>query len=436
MIISHRTALRASLPLLFVTVATSPCFGFAEFARSLLLLQTTGSATYDSYFIGTETNEPDTIYTVYPSLRYRRNAGRGAINADAGMAFNRYDVNKDLDSDDIRANLSIELPTVEGERLDGNFNVGYNEATVVDLYVNDRVTSQTVSSNLLLNYRLGERIDLGETFSYSSATRDIYSDQDIFQNQFVVNYNGFLRGTSLDFTHNLTIVQTSGDAFTGVGLDQYSNSLSIGLTRALYGDVKGSLNYGYTVLNRSSGETTNGETRSASSFITATLDGPFLPRNRFPRLTSSASFSYSQSAMAGLNDNASKFLSGRLSLSWAARERTKLHVNASRSLDLSVTNVAVENTRVGAGFDEQIGRGTSLGGTVGYTWSSYRGVTRTDSVLDASLTISRTFNKYLSASAGYTYQYNQNSSTGFQPGRYLPTSYERHTVMGSVTVTF
>jgi hypothetical protein len=101
-----------------------------------------------------------------------------------------------------------------------------------------------------------------------------------------------------------------------------------------------------------------------------------------------------------------------------------------------VSDLSVENTRVGGGFDQQIGRSTGLNGSVGYTWSDYRGVSRSDSTLDANLGISRSFNKYLSAGASYGYQNNQNTSSGFQPGRFAPRDYERHTATGSVTVTF
>jgi hypothetical protein len=435
-ITSYRNALRAAVPLLLASTAPALCFGFVEIARGALLLQTTGSVTYDSYFIGTVDNDPDTIYSLYPSLRYSRNAGRGSINASVGVVFNRHDLNKDLDSDDLRANFSIDLPTVEGARLEGNFNIDYSEATVVDLFVNDRVASETLSTNLALKYRLGPRMTLAESFGYSEATREIYSDQEMISNQLSFTYKGFLRGASLILTHGVTFTETSGDNFVGVGLDQEAHNVSLGLSRPIYGEVSGTLSYGYSLLRRSSGETINGETSTSSAYISASIDGPFLPRNRFPKLTSSASLSYSQSATAGINDGGGKFLSGHLNLAWAARLRTKLHIRASRSIDLSVSDLTVENTRIGGGFDQQIGRATNLNGSVGYTWSTYRGVDRSDSTLDANVGISRSFNKYLSAGASYMYQNNQNTSTGFQPGRFAPRDYDRHTATASVTVTF
>ncbi len=428
---------RIALLLLLAPAATSTSYGFAEIARGALLLETTASATYDSYFLGTADNDPDTIYTVHPSLRYTRNAGRGTISASAGMAFNRHQKNTDVDSDDIRTSLSIKLPTVEGARLDGNFNASYNEATIVDVAVNDRIATETFSAGLGLNYRTGDRTSLTETFTYNNSTRAIYSDQEMLSNRLAFIYEGFLRNTSLNLTHAMTLTNTSGDNFTGVGLDQESHNFSLGLSRPVYANIIGSLSYGYSILQRSSAEAAGFDNKTTSSYINASINGPFLPRRYFPKLDSSASISYSQSAFAGLNDNASKFLSGEIAISWQARERTSFNVNATRGLQLSAADTSTENTRTSAGFNQSIGRSTNLAGSVGYSWVSHRGVSRKDTILDAGLNLSHTFNKYLRASLGYTYEDNNSDASGFQPTtRFAPRNYERQTATGSVTVTF
>lgn len=436
MITKHPIALRAILPLLLTPAVTTTVYGFAEIARGSLLLETSASATYDSYFLGTVENDPDTIYTLHPSLRYTRNAGRGTISATAGMAFNRHQKNSAVDSDDIRTSLSIGLPTVEGARLDGNFNASYNEATIIDIVVNDRIATETFSAGLGLNYRIGDRTRLRESFTYNNSTRAVYSDQEIFTNNLAFVYEGFLRNTSLNLTHAMTMTSTSGDNASGVGLDQQSHNLSLGLSRPVYGSIVGSLSYGYSVLDRSSAESTGMDNKSTSTYLNASINGPFLPRRYFPKLDSSASISYSQSAFAGLNDNASKFLSGEITISWAARERTSFNIGANRSLQLSVADTSTENTRVSGGFHQSIGRSTNLAGSIGYSWVTHRGIIREDTIFDAGLTLSHTFNKYLRASLGYTYEDNNSDATGFQPTRFAPRSYERQTATGSVTVTF
>jgi hypothetical protein len=436
-VITYHRTLRAALPIVVIPALASSCFGFIEIARGVLLLQTTASATYESYFLGTETNDPDTIYTLFPTLKYTRNAGRAHLAGSVGVAFNRYGKNTEFDSDELRANASIEIPTVEGSRLEGVFSIGYNESTDVDILLNDRIASETFSVNFSLNYRLASRIIVKEQLSYSSSAREIYSDQDVISNQLSVTYSDFLRHTSLVATHGFNYVKSSGDNVAGVALDQQSHDISLGLHRPIYGEVIGNITYGYSMLLRSDEERFGGDDTFASSFIGIGVDGPFLPVRRFPKLQSSASLSYRQSSVVGVGDTPGRYLSGNLGLSWSAREFTSFSVNASRSIDLTVSDRTVEYTRVGAGFNQQFGRSTNLNGSVGYTWSDTRGVDSSNDTLEAALSLGRTFNKYLSASVGYSYVDNQNSSVPeFRAGRFAGRSYERHTVTGSVTATF
>jgi hypothetical protein len=433
----HSNKPRIVVSLLLAPALATPCFGFAEIARGALLLDTTGSVMYESYFLGSIDNDPDVLYSLYPSLRYTRRAGRASITANAGVAFNRYDKNTQYDSDDIRAGASIDLPTAEGSRLNGNFSINYNETTDVDLVVNDRVASETFSTSLLLDYKLSTRMNLRDTLGYTSSTRSAYSDQDVLSNQLSFTYEDFLRGTNLTLGHGLNIVKSSGENETGIALDQQSHDISLALSRPLYGDVIGSLGYGYTFINRSAAESINGDRNYSSSYVSVGLEGPFLPARRFPKLESSASLSYRQANVSGIGDTNGKFLSGNLRLSWAARETTRLSFDASRSIDLTITDRTTENTRVGGGFNQQLGRTTALTGSAGYTWSDTRGIDSSYSALDASLGLSRSFNKYLSAALNYTYTENQSGDNGtVQLGRFARSDYERHTLMASATVTF
>ena len=432
----NRTALPLALTLALASGVTTPAFGLVEIARGLVLLQTTGSVTYDSYFLGTVDNAPDYIYTVAPALLYTRHAGRAQMSLSAGMAFNWYDRNTEYDSEDLRASASIELPTVDGARFTGEASASYSEETVVDFFLNDRVPTKTTSAGFVLKYRPGLKIGVAEIFRYSNTERDIYSSQDFINNNLSFTYYDFLEKTNLSFEHGLTLTSSSGDNIRGAELDQTSNSFSLTLARPVYGEVMGGISYGHNILTRSADETSAGQTRSSSNFVSLTLDGPFLPPRRFPKLKSSASLSYQQSNSLGINDTGGKFLAGSLSLSWNARERTSFNIGAARSLDLTANDFSVENTRVSAGFAQQIGLSTSLTGSVGYGWSTFRGSSRTDNTLNASLGLSRGFNKHLSAGVNYTYMLNQNDSAGVQTTRFAPRDFERHTVNAFISTTF
>jgi hypothetical protein len=434
---THPRTLRALASLLLAPALVSSCFGFAEIARGSLLLQTTGSVMYESYFLGSADNDPDVLYSVFPSLRYTRNAGRAQIAGSAGVSVNRYGKNTQFDSEDIRANASVELPTAAGSRLTGAFSIGYNEGTTIDLYVNDRVAAETFSANLNFDYRLSTRMRVREALSYNSSIREIYSDQDTLSNQAAFTYENFLRGTNLTVAHGFNITKSSADRDTGIALDQQSHDISLALSRAIYSEVIGSLTYGYSTTFLSTAERLGRDDKISSGYISVGIEGPFLPARRFPKLESAASLSYRQSSVAGIGDDGGQFLTGSLRLAWNARETTRLYINASRSIDLTIANRTVENTRVGGGFNQQLGRSTSLNGAAGYTWSDTRGIDNSDTALDASLNLNRTFNKYLSASLDYTFLDNQSSSSGpTRLGRFAERDYVRQTIMGSVTVTF
>ncbi len=415
---------------------TTTSYGFAEFARGGLLLDTTGSVTYDSFFLGSADNDPDTIYTLFPSLRFVRRAGLAQFTATGGVAFNRHEVNKDYDSDDLRINASLYIPTDVGSRLTGNVDVGYTEEMVVDYSLNDRIPTERYYAQVGVTYPINPGMILHESLSYSSVTRAFYSNQDMLSNRLNFTYRGIFPGTSLLLGHELAVTKTDGNEYNPVGIDQYYNNFSVGLSRALYGEVNGSIRYGYSVISRSSEEVFGGDRSRGSHYINLSIDGPFLPANRFPKLTSSASIAYSQSSVAGINDNGGKFLSGALRLAWSARERTQLSIHASRGMELSANNLAVENTRVGGGFDQKIGRLTNLNGSLSYSWRSYRGVTRDDTILDASLAISRPFTRNLRGSLRYGYVDNNTDALGNQFTRVTPRNYERHTVTASATFTF
>jgi hypothetical protein len=421
----------------FLAAAGSPhCFGFAEIARGALLLRTTGSATYDSYFLGTTSNDADVIYTVYPALEYSRRAGRAQLFGSAGMAVNRYDENSDLDSEDLRLNGSVTMPTAEGSRLEGSFGLSYNEATVVDLFVNDRVPTKSFSANLNFDYKLSSRMTLSETLSYGYTLRELYSDQELLSNQIELTYDNVLRDASLFFTHTFTRTASSGDNELRQDLDQFSNSISVGLSKPIYGDVRGRASVGYSLFTDSAGDAFERDRDKGSAFVELGIDGPFLPRNRFPKLKSSASLSYQQSQRAGIGDTAGRFLGGNLSLAWEARQRTQLYIRGSRSIDLTVSDFTVERTQISGGFNQQIGLSIGVNGSVGYSWNDFRGRDRTDNVLDANLGAGKAFNKYLSVGANYTFQQVENSGADVIRTRFSGRDYTRHVATGSITVTF
>ncbi len=414
-------------------------FGFAEFARGPILLDTKLTAGYDSYFIGSSSKDTsgDSFATLAPTLTYSRNAGRGSIDLAAGVSFTRYDRNSDQDSEDAHASASITLPTAPGSRLDGSLNASYTEETSVDDVVQDRIASKTAGLNLAFRYQLGLKTSLSESVRYNKSWRDgAYGDQETLGNNLGFTYSDFLGKTSLNLGHTYTSTSSGGVNERSASLDQESHAFSAGLSRPIYGSIKGSAGYGYRFLDRSAAETIIGQTQNNGGYFTLGLDGPFLPPARFPKLKSSLSLAYEQPTSLGINDTGGKTLTGNLGLSWDARERTSVSINASRNVNLTATDLSVETTQVALGVTERLGDFTTVTANLGYQWNTYRGVSREDNSLTGSLSAGRRLNKNWSLGAAYRFFRNENSSASTLAPRLQGADYTRHLVTATLGYIF
>lgn len=415
---------------------------FTEFARGAVTLETEARLTYDSYFIGaTKLGDDDYYATLTPQLKYARKAGLAEINAFAGLSLNRYDTYKQFNSEEFSAGFRSQLPVGAGSRISGDVNIGYNESTVIDYTVLDRIPTKSLFGSLNLRYQTGLKTSLADSLTYSDTSRHgAYSDQEAFGNNLSFTYGDFLEGTALSISHGYARTTSSGENALGAKLDQTSNSLSATLTRPIVGKLMGDATYGYRILHRSALENVVGQSRSSGSFFNVSLRGPFLSPIRFPKLESSASIAYEESRSPGINDLGQKTLTGDVRLSWDARERTRLSIRGSRTVDLAATDLSVENTDVAFTVSESIGLATHLDGQIGYTWRSFRGVSRDDHTLTASLTGRYSISRFWSAGAGYTYQKNDTSSNSPQAilalYRLRAADYERHVVSVFATNVF
>jgi hypothetical protein len=430
---------RFSGPLLLAISASScavPAFAFTEFARGALTLETRGTVTYDSYFLGSANHDSDFYETLRPQLNYSRNAGLSKFNASLGMAFNRYNKFTSYNSDDVIASLNASLPVEPGSRLDGNVTASYNESKDVDPVLLERVSSKALAAGLNFNYQLGLKTALTDAFSYNKTIRQVYSDQETFSNNVGFTYSDFLYESNLRFNYGLDRTKSSGDNFRGVPLDQTAHSFTGTFSRPIIGALNGELTYGYRTVRRSKSESDIGQKNQDGAIFSVSINGPFLPPSRFPKLTSSASLSYQESVSPGINDTGGKTLTGDMNLSWAARERTDVYIRANRSLTLSANDLTVEDTRVSTGLTEHVGIATTIDGSLAYSWHKFRGISRNDNTLEASLSADHSLSKYWSFGASYEFQKNNSDATGLQPTRFLPTDYNRHLVSVFVTNVF
>jgi hypothetical protein len=410
-------------------------------------LNTSLTGTYDSYFIGTLDHKPDYYATLSPQLSYTHNIGPTNLKGYVGVAINRYDINSRFDSEDLSMGVSSNFPVVEGSRLSGNFGASYAESTQIDQIVNDRVATKSYQFDLSTAYRTGLKTTLSDRINYSDTTRKIYGKQTIWSNLLGFSYADFLEDTNLNVSHTYTRTKSDAPNFAGyvydpayidvpdVPLDQTANSFNIGVAHPLYGRIIGEVVYGYMIMQRSAAETAGHNTNDTSNSIALNITGPLLPPERFPKVESSATISYQQTTSRGINDSGGKTVLGNMHLAWNARERTRISLGASRSQTLGTNNFSVANTQVNFDITEKIGLATTLSGGTSYTWRTYRGMNRSDTVLEANVSLNHSLTQHWSIGANYTFQDNATNSpaSSFQASRYRLENYTRHVISLSVS---
>lgn len=439
----YSTLSLAQIPALFATAAliTGPApraRAFAQIARGTLEIQNTAALTYDSFFIGSPAFGDDWYWSDQPLLTFSRKAGLAGISANGGITFTRYDENTRYDSEDWTGGLTITLPTESGSRINGAIAASYTESTEVDYSVNDRIPTRALNGNFNLTCQLGALTSLNDVFSYTKLYRDndAYSDQQLWSNKLGFRYDRFLYGTTLDLDYTFTKTDSTANTYTPVPLDQNDNSFSATATHPIYGDINGSLTIGYHVFHRGAGETITRDTSSSDFYFAIGIDGPFLPRDLFPKLNSHASLYYRDSTSAGIGYGGGRTLTGDISVSWAARPRTQISINANRSTDLNASNYTVTNSTVGLTITENAGDATTITVGANYRWSEYQGIRRNDDFFSTSASVGYKINQYWNTSLSYTYQDNQNVSEGPQPVPNSGRSYSRQLVTSSIVCKF
>jgi hypothetical protein len=421
-----------------------------------IVLNTALTGTYDSYFIGTYDHKPDYYATFDPVLSYQHNIGPTNLRTYVGLAVNRYDRNSRFDSEDVSAGINTNLPVAEGSRLSGRFGASYIESTQIDQILNDRVAMKSLQFDFGAAYRTGLKTTLSDSAGYTRNERKVYGNQTIGSNHLTFSYADFLEDTNLNLSHTYTRTKSSAGNYSqyvydptlignipDVPLDQTANSFDLGVAHPIYGRIIGEVVYGYMIMHRAAKETDplvtdNRTTDERSSSISLNITGPLLPPERFPKVESSASISYQQSASQGINDSGGKTVVGQASLAWNARERTRLSLGASRSQTLGSNNFTVASNGINAGVTENIGLSTKLSGNASYTWRTYRGINRNDNVLEASVSLQHALNQHWSIGGNYLFQNNNTNapSGSFQASRFRLENYTRHVVSLTVSCAY
>lgn len=411
----------------FLVCATSPLQAFYEFGRGELILSTTATSTYDSRVNGGMNEDDDLIFSVFPEFRYIRDAAQIKLDGSAGVRVNRYLDYDQYDSEDIHTNLLVRFPPDIGPRVSGLARLAYNESVDINYDVNERISSETFLAQGDATIVTGLKTSVNLSAIFTDMDRDIYGTMEHLNLNAGFNYRDFLGGSTLSLRYRRLEASTMGTLSMNE-IDQSSDTYTLSFSRPVFGEVRGSISYGYRILRRDASETFIGETDDNGSVFTAGLEGPFLPRSKFPKLTSAIYFSYQRAETPGINDVGGNRIAGRLSLRWQARETTQLAINAERNQVLSVNNLTTENNRLYLSLNQDIGHFVKAFATVGYETRDYRGLTRNDDVYVASIGASYRATRAWTMSANYRFRDSQSTLS--------LADYTRHLVSVSANYTF
>lgn len=214
------------------------------------------------------------------------------------------------------------------------------------------------------------------------------------------------------------------------GLDQETLNYGMGVSQSFASGTRTSLAVGYMDMHRSSRETRDGFPGQRGPTVKATIEGPFLPPRRFPKMTSRISLSYGYGQQLGLYDRGSSQLTGEVAVGWNARPYTRLELSAVRTRSLTVEALTAESTGVNASLSQTIGNQMTLSAFAGYQWLTIRGFSRNTEALVGGLTADRKLGTRGRWFARFAYAFRDATSTE------KVSVFSQHTVRLSVSYRY
>lgn len=397
--------------------------------RGDIFASTMATTTYDSNVYGTPDATGDFSGTLTPRLSYLRQAALVESEVNAGVAIIRYLDETALNAENFDANAALRFPVSDGRNFSGSLSAAYLETSDLDTDLNARVNTASTTFEARTALVTGPRSDVAFNASYNDSQRDIASDRQTLASEFAYGYRDFFYDNNLRVAANYDRLQTSGDNAKGIPLDQTAYMLTLGLNRLIAHDaLRVGVNYGYRILERSAAETSTGQTRQAGSVISASIDGPFLPKKYFPKVESRFGVTYQEATSPGIDDTGTKDVTGFLNLGWQARETTRVTFAAHRSQRLSSNDLSVVSTNVRFGLEQILRHNLTGSLSAGYDWSSYASINRQDTTASFGAALRYQFSPAWDASLIYDF-----TSTSSDVAA---SAYDRHLVSLSVTCRF
>jgi len=407
---------------------TGVCLAEFQVGDGALQLDTSLTGVYDSNLRASVNNIEDYYLSFQPTLRYRRPGARFVTEASAGLRIKRYLDTTTSNSEDADLRFDWDMKRADGHTTGATLGMRYFEQTEADLDINDLVRTKTFSANTSGEVLMADRNLLSAALAYHDSDRNLGSDQKNSNARLGYTYLGLSSGSELNFTYSHQESKSTQNSAAIDTIDQKGDTLSATFSKPIYDQLRGGVTYGYRWLDRGEQEELLGLNNTKGSFFGINFDGPFLPRQYFPKTTGTFRLSYERAETPGLNDRNNERLVGQININWAAREHTTVGIFANRSQDLSITDNTVVNESEGITLRQAIGAFIDTDFTLSHTNANFVNLAREDDRYEAR--------------AGATYRINRTWSSGVSY-RYLKSesntavaNYTRHIVSGNVNYAF
>jgi hypothetical protein len=378
---------------------------FAEWqvGRGALKVDADGGIVYDSNIRSSASEQADTYVFLHPTLHYRRHGARFKLDGQAGVRVLRYFDQTIHDSENPHASLDWNMARVEGHTTAAHLQLNYRETTQALPEINEIVKTRDAMVGVSGEVLVAQRNLLNAALSYRDVEHDIGSDRVSQHGRLGYTYVGFTDGTTFGFDYARLRTETTDNTFSNYSLDQTSDTVSARLARPIYAGLTGSVSYGYRWLDRGEAEAVLGLPSRDGSFVSATLNGSFLPKQYFPKTTGRFRIGYEQAESPGLNDNSSERLVGSIEIDWQARPNTSVGVYVRRTQDLGIDDNTIVNSVIGFNLSQNIGSFLKAQAEARYSHADFVNLNREDDRYEVELSARYEINRRWSARGSIRY---------------------------------
>lgn len=343
------------------------------------MLNTTAEFVYDSNVFAREDSESDLYFSLIPELQFLRRAGRGTIDARAGVNVTRFLDLQGEDFEDLHAGLDVTYPVSPDSPLSGGVSIGYTELTEAHDFLNERVTSEEFAAGAKTLYAFSDRLGLRNLLSYEDVTVDGFSGYQRISASAGLQWF-YSEKLSFFTDYRLRKVESDGeDTIQGREIDNLDNSIHVGAIGTLRPRIQGVASIGVQ------------KTTSRADEPDATL------------IVASAA------------------------LDWQWRPLTKLRLDVSRELDVAPTDETVEASDVTLGVEHDLDEKIMLNGYIGYRNLNFRSSDRKENALLAGAGLEYTFTRYWNAGASFDLTFNNSTVERTEYDRQVVRLYTRYT---------